>query len=243
MKKSILFLGILFTTATSFSQSQDDFEKFSSVPKTIKTFPVNYKILLPRLEHKSWDQDFDRFYDYLNPALMKTQQTLRFTNAGVNTMINYNSILPHAQLDTSTIIKNLDVLNGVWRVISFRKIRFIDSVDIKKKQYYRNDTLLADNSADEAFVVFNDNNFQLLVKEEGKKKFKKKGSSNYAVENRRYLMLYKLFRAGSGVSQIGIDEEGHLILNYPAVIEHVKQNEYISYYAIIEQYILEKIKQ
>ena len=41
---------------------------------------------------------------------------------------------------------------------------------------------------------------------------------------------------------IVIDEKGYLILNYPKVIEHVKKSEYFSYYAIIEQYIFEKVK-
>ena len=243
MKRSIIFLGILLYTIGIAAQSKTDLEKLSLTPKTTKSFPINYKILLPRLEYELWDEDFDKFYNYLNPALKKTQQTMSYTQDGVNTMVNPNSIIPHSQLDTSTLIKNPGDLNGVWRVITFRKIRFIDSVDIKTKQYYRNDTsLLADNSADDAFMVFNNGNFELYVKEAGKNKFKRKGASNFSIESNRYLMLYKFFKAGSGVSQIGIDEEGQLIINYPAVIEHVKKNEYISYYAIAEQYILEKVK-
>jgi hypothetical protein len=158
-------------------------------------------------------------------------------------MINPNSIIPHAQLDTNTIIKNKELLFGTWRMLKYRSIRFNDSVNIKDKKYYRiTDTLLNDKSDDEAFAVFTDNQFQLFVRELGKDKFKKIGSTKYSIENNRYLMLYKLFKAGSGVSQIGIDENGYLILNYPKVIENVKKDEYISYYAIIEQYIFEKSK-
>jgi hypothetical protein len=237
------FLGVLLCITNVFSQTKTDIEKLSLTPKTIRSFPINYKILLPRLEYKLWDEDFDTFYQYLTPALKKTQATMSYTTEGVNTMVVPNSILPHSQLDTSTIIKDPGVLNGVWRVITYRKIRFIDSVDIQTKQYYRSDTLLADNSAHDAFIIFKNNDFQILAKEAGTKEFKKKAASNYAIESRRYLMLYKLFKAGSGVSQIGIDEEGHLIINYPSVIEHVRQNEYISYYAIIEQYILERANQ
>ena len=54
--------------------------------------------------------------------------------------------------------------------------------------------------------------------------------------------MYKLAKASAGVSQIGIDEKGYLILNYPKLIESVKKGEYFSYYAVIEQYIFEKVK-
>jgi hypothetical protein len=67
-------------------------------------------------------------------------------------------------------------------------------------------------------------------------------SAKYRIENRRFIMMYKLVKASAGVSQIGIDEKGYLILNYPKVIEQVKKGEYISYYAIIEQYIFEKVQ-
>jgi len=236
----IIFLAIV---TGSFSQNKEDFEQLASTPKTLKIFPLSYKILLPRLEFRLWDNDFDKFYSYLTPALKKTQATMSFNSNGVNTMINPNSIIPHAQLDTNTIIKNKELLLGTWRMMTYRSIRFNDSVDIKGRKYYRiADTLLDDKSNDEVFAVFADNQFQLFVKEPGKEKFKKIGSSKYSIENNRYLMLYKLFKAGSGVSQIGIDENGYLILNYPRVIENVKKDEYISYYSIIEQYIFEKSK-
>jgi hypothetical protein len=242
--KTFSYIIALLTIVTNaFSQNKGEFEQLASTPKALKVFPLDYKILLPRLEFSLWDNDFDKFYSYLTPTLKKTQATMSFSSNGVNTMINPNSIIPHAQLDTNTIIKNKELLFGTWRMLKYRSIRFNDSVNIKDKKYYRiTDTLLNDKSDDEAFAVFTDNQFQLFVRELGKDKFKKIGSTKYSIENNRYLMLYKLFKAGSGVSQIGIDENGYLILNYPKVIENVKKDEYISYYAIIEQYIFEKSK-
>jgi hypothetical protein len=67
-------------------------------------------------------------------------------------------------------------------------------------------------------------------------------SAKYKIENSRFILMYKLAKASGGVSQIGIDEKGYLILNYPKVIENVKKDEYFSYYAIIEQYIFERAK-
>jgi hypothetical protein len=101
---------------------------------------------------------------------------------------------------------------------------------------------LEDRSNDEVIAFFDDNKFQLYAKESGKREFKKVASAKYNLEKNRYLMLYKLSKAGSGVSQVGINEDGYLILNYPKVIEQQKKGEYISYYAVIEQYIYVKVK-
>ncbi len=243
MKKTVLLCVILALCFSSFAQNKDELEQLSATPKPAVNVPLDYKILLPRLEYKSWDDDFDQYYKMLTPALRKTQATMSFTENGVNMMINPNSIMPHAQLDTTIMIKDKSVLEGTWRMLVYRSMRFNDSVDIPTKKYYRlADTLLDNRSHEEAFIIFSGNQFKLFAKEAGKKDFKKMGASKYSVENNRYIMLYKLFKAGSGVSQMGIDKNGYLILNYPKVIEYVKKGEYISYYAVIEQYILQKVK-
>jgi hypothetical protein len=122
-------------------------------------------------------------------------------------------------------------------------MRFNDSVYLPTKTYYRlPDVLLEDKINDEAFVVISENHFKLYEKKIGKSDFKKRMSAKYKIENNRFILMYKLAKAGGGVSQIGIDEKGYLILNYPKVIENVKKGEYFSYYAVIEQYICEKVK-
>lgn len=235
------FAFITLTSANVFSQ-ESRFEQLSVNKKTVVKFPLDYKILRPRLEYPNWDKDFDTYYAYLTPTLRKTQASLSFNQNGVVSTMTPNSIIPHAQLDTNAITK--EKLEGTWRMLTFRSIRYNDSVDIPTKTYYRlADTLLDDKSKDEAFAVLTDNNFKLYVREDGKKEFKRMMSSKYKVENRRFLMLYKFAKSGAGVSQFGIDENGYLILNYPKVIENVKKGVYFSYYAIIEQYIFEKIKE
>jgi hypothetical protein len=239
----ILVLVIILTfSADSYSQEKQ-FEQIALTQKTPLNFPIDYKILRPRLEYPLWDKDYDIFYSYLTPALRKTQATLSYNNNGVVTSFTPNSIMPHAQLDTSTIISNDTDLLGTWRMLVFRSIRFNDSIYIPTKTYYRlSDTLLDDKSKDEAFAIFTDNNFKLYAREVGKTSFKKEISTKYNIENKRYIMFYKFFKSGAGVSQFGLDEKGYLILNYPKVIENVKKGEYFSYYAIIEQYIFEKVK-
>ena len=238
-----MFAFVTITSADVFSQ-ESKFEQLSLNKKTTVKFPLDYKIVRPRLEYSHWDADFDKFYAYLTPTLRKTQSYLSYKDNGVTTTITPNSIIPHAQLDTNTIIDDKEKIIGTWRMLSFRSIRCNDSVYIPAKTYYRlADTLLDDKSNDEAFAVLTDDNFKLYVREDGKKEFKRVMSSKYKVENRRFIMLYKFAKSAAGVSQFGIDENGYLILNYPKVIENVKKGEYFSYYAIIEQYIFDKVKE
>ena len=238
-----LALVVILALSSDCYSQEKDFEQMSLTPKTANNFPIDYKILRPRLQYPLWDKDYDIFYSYLTPTLKKTQAALSFNDKGVVTSVIPNSIMLHAQLDTSIIITNEVNLIGTWRMIVFRSIRFNDSVYLPTKTYYRlSDTLLDDKSKDEAFAVLTDNDFKLYAKEVGETKFKKEISTKYKVENKRYMMLYKFSKSGAGVSQFGIDEKGYLILNYPKVIENVKKGEYFSYYAIIDQYIFEKVK-
>lgn len=240
-----MFLLILLATVSSaiFAQ-ENDFEQLSQKPKDKSIdFPLDYKIARPRLEYPHWDDDFDVYYNFLTPTLRKTQMAMSYNQNGVVSSITANSIIPHAQLDTATIVDDPAKFIGTWRMIKFRSIRFNDSVDIPTLKYYRlTDTLLADRSDDEAFAVISDNNFRLYAKEAGKTAFKRMTSAKYKIENRRFIMIYKLAKAGGGVSQIGMDEKGYLIMNYPKVVEETKKGVYFSYYAVIDQYIFEKVK-
>jgi len=239
--KGLLVLSLITSSVEMFAQD-NDFEQLSKVPKnSTVNFPLDYKISRPRLEYPKWDDDFDLYYNFHTPALRKTQAALSHVNNGVTTIMTPNSIIPHAQLDTATIVDDPMKFMGIWRMIKYRSIRFNDSVYIPAKAYYRlADTLLDDKSNDEVFAVISDNNFKLYAR--GRTDFKRMISSKYRIENKRFIMLYKLAKASAGVSQIGIDEKGYLIMNYPKVIEYLKDGAYFSYYAVIEQYIFEKVK-
>ena len=241
--RSLCVLVLTIISVDIFAQD-DDFEQLSKTPKdTTVNFPLDYKISRPRLEFPNWDRDFEVYYSFLTPAIKKTQASMSYTQDGVVTTMTPNSIIPHTQLDTTTTVDDPKKFIGTWRMIKFRSIRYNDSIYIPTKTYYRlSDILLDDKSNDEAFAVISDNNFKLYAKETGKTDFKKMMSAKYRIENKRFILMYKLAKASGGVSQIGIDERGYLILNYPKVIESVKKGEYVSYYAVIEQYIFEKVK-
>src|SRR6187431_95636 len=125
--KYVLALTAIIALLSDCYSQEKEFEQMSLTPKTPINFPIDYKILRPRLEYPSWDKDYDVFYSYLTPALRKTQYSLSYNNNGVVTSIIPNAIMSHAQLDTSTIISNDTNLIGTWRMLVFRSIRFNDS--------------------------------------------------------------------------------------------------------------------
>ncbi len=241
--KTIVIIFLTALTNSLFGQNKE-FDTFTIVPKDTTTqFPLDYKISRPRLGYPNWDKDYDIYYNYLTPAIRRTQASYTFTDKGVTISVIPNAIMMHSQLDTSTVVDDPNKIAGTWRMIRFRSIRFNDSVYIPTKTYYRlSDTLLDDKSSDEAFAVISDKDFKLYVKEQGKTSYKKRMSAKYKMENNRFMMVYKPIKTGGGISQYGIDENGFLILNYPKVIENVKKGEYFSYYEIIEQYIFQKVK-
>lgn len=66
-------------------------------------------------------------------------------------------------------------------------------------------------------------------------------SSKYDLENGRYLMFYKLARAGASIAQVGIDSNGYLIIHTAGVVERKKRGEFMVYIANIDQWVFERI--
>ncbi|SEW49981.1 hypothetical protein [Chitinophaga arvensicola] len=99
-------LSLLLVVASADLLAQDnDFELLSKAAKdTSIRFPLDYKISRPRLEYPHWDNDFDIYYHFLTPAIRKTQASMSYTQNGVITTMTPNSIIPHAQLDTTTTV-------------------------------------------------------------------------------------------------------------------------------------------
>ena len=243
-KYTLLVLIPLFLSGfLSNAQDKKDIEALAArEPKKAEHFPVNYGILLPRPETSTWESDYARFEHFVTPTLKRTQLGLSSESKGAHTWICVPSVRPHAQLDTSMIINDPSVLEGTWRNVSFRKIRFQDSVSYSTHTVYRTDTTLVVNDEDDAFVQFGDQRFRMLVKEKGHSSFKQKISAKYQLESGRYLMLYKFFKSGSGISQVGIDKNGRLFIHYATVIEEGVRGAYINYFAVIDQMIFEKVR-
>ena len=242
MKTIVVTNLLLFFALHTAAQSNEELETMAATPKTVRTFPVNYKINLPVMDLLKWEDDYQLYSRFTTPAVIRTQASMSFDDKGVHTMMCPNGALPHAQLDTLTLLKNESQLTGAWRMICHRSIRFVDSLSVPDRKVYRSDTLLQDNSQSEAFAFFDDGQYRIYAKDKGDTKFKRQGKTKYSLENNRYLLFYKLARAGGSIAQAGIDENGYLIMNFPAILEYSTPKGYIAYYAVIEQLILEKVK-
>ena len=243
MRKWLFLISFLLTFPNVFAQSAAGFARLTMEPKPRVDFPLRYGFVLPRLEWVYWDDDFNKYDAFLTPALMRTQLALSTTDKGVRTMFNYNSLLPHAQLDTQTIITDPNRLLGTWRVIACRIVRFTDSVDVKTKTFYQfPDTNVAVDLPIEQFAVFSANKFELWTQKNGTSGFKKAFTRKYKLEGKRYLLLSK-FLSSPSTGQIGIDERGYLLLHYPRVVERIKKGDYNVYSAIVEQLIFEQVKE
>jgi hypothetical protein len=244
MKKNkfILIAIVLLVSTTLFGQfSNNEVKKISLTPKNLTDFDIAYKIILPIQEPIKWDSCYSVFTKFLTNKISKFS-SISYGHDGILTYLCTPTVLCHAQLDTTTLIKNKDTLIGTWRGITHRKICFVDSTSIVENKIYRKDTLLLDLKNDDVFANFSDKKFTLIVKNEGEENYKKIISASYQIVSGRYLLLSKYFNTTSGISQIGIDENGNLISNYVSFVVNKSENKYLSFYTTIEQIIFERIK-
>lgn len=242
MKTFITLLCLVAHCTLAYTQTTERLKNLSRLPRQTKIFPVNYQIALPALDTSQWSEDFQQYSRFLTPAVSRTQMQISSTNDGISTKICPNAAMPHAQLDTLTVLQHESQVIGMWRLLTHRKTRFTDSFSVAEKKFYRSDTILVDDSQKDGFAVFTNNHLKLYSADSARGKLKTELSSKYTIENRRFLMAYKLFKGGAGVSQVGIEQNGYLIINYPSVIEHFKKDEYITFITVLEQLIYEKIE-
>lgn len=242
MKRSHLLFTLLFITLRTAAQDQAELTRLAAVPRTNAAFPLHYKILQPRLKAEHWDKDYEFFYQYITPELRRGLQHMSMTVAGTTTMIAPTAVISHAELDTATRIKTTDTLDGLWRMLVFRKLRFNDSSDLRSQRMYRHDTLLDDQSRDEGFMIVKGGRLQLLYRPPGKTKFRKRGSGRFTLINGRYMKTSRLCNTCGNINQAGLDKAGRLILNHVSVVEVTRRPEYISWYSVVTQYIFERVR-
>jgi len=203
--------------------------------------PADYYLLQPRLEFAYWDKDYNSFNRFLTKDIMRTQMWMGFEKDGVEIAFCPNSAKTHVQLDTVSIILNQETLIGNWRAISNRRTIFIDSAVYADKKIYRNQETVYDEKEADVLLVLTDRKLSMYGTEKGERKYKKLPSRSYSLQNGRFLLGYKFGKAGGGVSFIGIDKEGRLILNWQSVEERKKIGSYITYQATVTQMIFKKV--
>ena len=115
---TFLLLLISTSSASLLAQDNNDFDQLSKKAKdSTLHFPLDYKILRPRLEFPNWDNDFDMYYNFLTAAIRKTQASFSYNDKGVITTVTPNSIIPHAQHDP--FISKMLLFGAAWRWLLF----------------------------------------------------------------------------------------------------------------------------
>ena len=214
--------------------------RIENQPKEIIDFPIDYCISLPTPDFEKWDRDYNLYSKFLTREIMKTQMGMSFNIDGVQTWTCFPSAKTHTQLDTATVIQDSKAVIGDWRIICNRKISFCDSAVYATKKIFRSEEVVYNEKDADVFLVFSDSKLKMYGTESGENKYKHGGSKNYSIINGRYLMTYGMSKASGAMSQIGIDKEGRLIMNYYWVQERKIKNQYITYQSIVTQTIFER---
>ncbi|UOG76206.1 hypothetical protein MTX78_06310 [Hymenobacter tibetensis] len=241
MNFTFIFLFLLLAINTLFSFTRESSVKLSltrkialapAVTDTLR-FPATYATALPTLTPlDQWEKDYNRYERFLTPNIRRTQQGLSFAKNGVKTWWVANSASPHAQLDTTTRITNPDRLLGNWRTVANRVVVHIDSFSVADQKMYRS-AIVHELPGTVALTVTNQK-FSLQTDEPKANRLNR----NYALIQQRYLLLYGASRAAGSVAQIGMDQEGRLLLHTCGVTERKVPGRYLTYQTIIRQSIL-----
>lgn len=237
----MLFFAIAITALSGCSLPQETIQKLESNPRSIVEFPVDYAISLPSQDFSQWDTDYNIYDRYLTPGIMRTQMGITAQINGVHTWVCNPSAMTHAQLDTATMIKDKKALIGEWRMVNQRLITFEDSASYAEKTIHRSSNLEKTWNEDDTYLSITEGKFMIYSKNKGQSEFKRVSKKNYDLESKRYLMIWGLSRGGAAISQVGIDKDGHLIINTSFVRERKIKDKYLVFRATISQLILERM--
>jgi hypothetical protein len=240
LKLKVINLLIITIILAACSVPKEVMTRIESKHKEMIDLPIDYCISRPTPDFEKWDSDYNLYNKFLTSEIMKTQLGMSFTNDGVQTWTCFPSAKTHTQLDTTTIIKDSKQIIGDWRIICNRKISFTDSAVYATKKIFRNEEVVYNEKEADVFLVISDSKLKMYGTESGENKFKHGGSKNYSIINGRHLMTYGVSKASGAISQIGIDKNGHLIMNYYWVQERKIMNQYITYQSIVTQTIFER---
>ena len=171
----------------------------NSIPKKIINFPPQYCNAFPSLQFLQWNKDFTYYDSFVTPSINKTQQGIDFIYDSIHYWTCKPSIRPHVQLDTSTIISDKQKIIGTWRTVQNRNIHFIDSATFIDSSIRRKAFLINENNDDDIILTISDKKYTIYFKDRSSNKFKKILNTNYSIENKRYLMLYKFTKCCPGL--------------------------------------------
>jgi hypothetical protein len=235
------FTLLIILLLTGCGVSKEILDKLGKDKREVVDFPADYYLLQPRLEFDKWDKDYNSYNKFLTKEILSTQMWMGFERNGVGIAFCPNSARTHVQLDTTAVVLDKGQLIGDWRAVSNRRTIFIDSAVYSGEKIYRSQKTIYDEKEADVFLVLTDRKVSMYGTEKGGNKYKKLPSKNYLLQSGRYLLGYGLAKAGGGVSFIGLDKEGQLILNWQTVEERKVEGTYISYQATVTQLVFRRM--
>lgn len=239
-KVCLLTVLAIITLLISCGVSKETIQKISHSNKEMTDFPINYCNLFPGQTFEEWNEDYEQYNKFLTKEIMKTQSGLSFVNNGIKTRWCPNSARPHVQLDTLTRITNPQNLIGDWRITCNRKIIYTDSATYSERKIYRDSSILYNEKDADLFIEITESKFTTYGTDGERSKFKKM-NKNYEIVNQRFLLFYGTSKASASISFVGIDEQGHLIINSYSTTEREISGTYITYQTVMTQIILKKV--
>ncbi len=234
--KYLMLISIIFTDC---GVPKEIMNRINSVPKKMMDFPIDYCIALPTPTFEKWDSVYDSFNKFLNAQIMRTQLGISSIDNGVETWWCYPAVRTHTQIDTTTMIKVQKEVIGDWRIICNRKISFTDSASFLDRKIYRNNEVIYNEKDADIFLTMTDSKLKIYGTEKSESKYKLI-AKNYSILNGRFLMVYGVSKLSGAMSQIGIDKDGHLIINTYWVEERKIKKQYITYQSIVTQNIFKR---
>lgn len=235
----LIFNAILFVASCGLPK--ETLQRVNAKPKETIDLPLEYANLFPPQVFSGWDEFYNTFDNYLSADIMKTQMGLGYNINNVEVWWCMPSARTHVQLDTATMIKDNSLLIGEWRAIVNRTITYQDSALMNEEKIIRSAKLVNENKTDDVLLLIDNQKCKLFNKTQGKKSYSRALNKNYSVENKRYLLLYGLNKAGAAVAFIGMDKDGRLILNNYYVEERKVKGKYTTYQATMHQLVFKRV--
>lgn len=203
---------------------------------------LTYMTIAPRLSMNEWLPDFNKMIRDVPSEVSRNQIGMSSNNESKQEYWCYPSARPFVQLDTISAIKNVHLLNGLWRVCCNRTIQYKDSVSFKDSSFNRSSKLMRDDKGDDDVVVqFKNSNVKLYYKKKGSNNYKLAMSRHFKLLNGRYLLIYNNLRTTSGTAFIGLTKENKLIWNQYAVNMDTYYDLGKSWLTTMNQFVFEKI--
>jgi hypothetical protein len=208
MQKILTGLLMLLVSAAH-AQTVREVATLITTPRKVVSFPVDYYVLQAA---EGEQEAFDKTFRRQTPAdVIATQNEKQKERDKVRILQCEPCVLPYAQLDTLANIKFKRNMQGYWRAVAIRTLRFTDSVDNKAELFNRASQLIAEDTVADMLMNITEDDCRVYYKEAGKEKFRVITDTSVATQ-RRIPNKYNVYETIT--SQVILEKLNVAQLNY-----------------------------